>query len=73
MERLVELLQAMELPFAYHHFAEGESPEPPFICYLQENYSMVSFWRIKKLGKKLGRIRGFHRQNQKMTKIFLVF
>lgn len=34
MERLVELLQAMELPFAYHHFAEGESPEPPFICYL---------------------------------------
>ena len=24
----------MEIPFAYDHFAEGESPEPPFICYL---------------------------------------
>jgi len=22
------------LPYAYHHFAEGESPAPPFICYL---------------------------------------
>jgi hypothetical protein len=24
----------MKLPFAYDHFAEGESPNPPFICYL---------------------------------------
>ena len=24
----------MQLPFAYHHFAEGEAVEPPFICYL---------------------------------------
>ena len=28
------MLGEMGLPFAYHHFAEGESPEPPFICYL---------------------------------------
>ena len=34
IENLVEMLQEMEIPFAYDHFAEGESPEPPFICYL---------------------------------------
>lgn len=34
MERLLELLNKMGIPFAYDHFAEGESPEPPFICYL---------------------------------------
>lgn len=34
MDRLLKILNEMELPFAYDHFAEGESPEPPFICYL---------------------------------------
>jgi len=34
MEELLQMLEEMELPFAYHHFAEGESPEPPFVCYL---------------------------------------
>jgi hypothetical protein len=34
MEELVAMLQETGLPFAYDHFAEGESPEPPFICYL---------------------------------------
>ena len=24
----------MGIPFAYDHFAEGESPDPPFLCYL---------------------------------------
>ena len=34
MEELVLMLQEIGLPFAYDHFAEGESPKPPFICYL---------------------------------------
>ena len=34
MKRIVELIKSMGLPFAYDHFAEGESPAPPFICYL---------------------------------------
>ncbi|MEO2238065.1 hypothetical protein ABE547_02365 [Dorea sp. YH-dor226] len=34
MEELVAMLQKMGIPFAYDHFAEGESPDPPFICYL---------------------------------------
>ena len=27
-------MQEIGLPFAYHHFAEGESPEPPFTIFL---------------------------------------
>lgn len=34
MDRVLEVLKQLELPFAYDHFAEGESPAPPFICYL---------------------------------------
>ena len=32
--QLAEMLDETGIPFAYDHFAEGESPEPPFICYL---------------------------------------
>lgn len=34
MDKMLSILQEIQLPFAYDHFAEGESPEPPFICYL---------------------------------------
>ena len=34
MEELLQILSETQTPFAYHHFAEGESPDPPFICYL---------------------------------------
>lgn len=34
MDKLLLILAALGIPFAYDHFAEGESPEPPFICYL---------------------------------------
>ena len=34
IENLVKMLQKTGIPFAYDHFAEGESPKPPFICYL---------------------------------------
>lgn len=34
MDEVLEMLAEIGLPYAYHHFAEGESPEPPFICYL---------------------------------------
>ena len=34
IENLVKMLQKTGIPFAYDHIAEGESPEPPFICYL---------------------------------------
>lgn len=34
MDKLIQIIEEMDIPFAYDHFAEGESPEPPFICYL---------------------------------------
>ena len=34
MDELLLMLGEMQIPFAYDHFAEGESPDPPFICYL---------------------------------------
>ena len=34
MERLIEILDSIGITYAYDHFAEGESPDPPFICYL---------------------------------------
>ena len=33
-EEVMEMLKELDIPFAYHHFAEGESPDPPFICFL---------------------------------------
>lgn len=34
MDKILDVLSDIGLPFAYDHFAEGESPDPPFICYL---------------------------------------
>jgi len=32
--KLAAIIRQMGLPYAYDHFAEGESPRPPFLCYL---------------------------------------
>lgn len=37
MDKLKMLLESTGFPVAYHHFAEGECPEPPFICYFSLN------------------------------------
>ena len=34
LKQLAGMLKETKIPFAYDHFAEGESPQPPFICYL---------------------------------------
>lgn len=34
MDELVKIIEEMGIPFAYDHFAEGGSPDPPFLCYL---------------------------------------
>lgn len=42
MEELLTIIKETGIPFAYDHFAEGESPDPPFICYLlpgSDNFS----------------------------------
>lgn len=32
MKKLIAILEGIGIPYAYDHFAEGESPEPSFIC-----------------------------------------
>ena len=42
MEKLTAILNTIGIPYAYDHFAEGESPDPPFLCYLlpgSDNFS----------------------------------
>lgn len=42
MDRLISMIEQTGIPYAYDHFAEGESPDPPFICYLMpdtDNFS----------------------------------
>lgn len=34
MKELIAILEEVGIPFAYDHFAEGESPNPPFLCFL---------------------------------------
>ena len=34
MDELVKIIEEMGILFAYDHFVEGESPAPPFLCYL---------------------------------------
>lgn len=33
-DEIIEMLEEAGLPLAYDHFAEGESPEPPFLVFL---------------------------------------
>ncbi len=41
-DEIVEMLEEAGLPLAYDHFAEGDSPEPPFLIFLfprSDNFS----------------------------------
>ncbi len=33
-EEVMAMIEEAGIPYAYDHFAEGESPDPPFICFL---------------------------------------
>ena len=54
MDELVNMIQEMDIPFAYNHFAEGEAVEPPFICFLlpgSDNFSAdgIVYFRINEV------------------------
>lgn len=34
---VMAMMKEMKLPFAYDHFAEGKSPNPPFVVFLYPN------------------------------------
>ena len=47
-----DILKEIGLPFAYHHFAEGKSPKPPFLIYYyprSENFSAdgLAYYKIQ--------------------------
>lgn len=53
-ENVTKMLEEMKLPFAYHHFAEGESPDAPFLVYLYpgaDNFAAdgVTYFKVNKL------------------------
>ena len=57
-EEIAEMLEEMGLPFAYHHYAEGESPAPPFLLFLspgEETFSAdnVAYFSFKQLDVEL--------------------
>lgn len=41
-EEINEMMLETGLPFAYHHFAEGESPDPPFLIFLSTGENTFS-------------------------------
>lgn len=58
LKEIVEMLRGLGLPLAYHHFAEGESPEPPFLIYLipgSHNFSAdgIVYFKVKQLDVEL--------------------
>lgn len=58
MDKLLEMLGEMQIPFAYDHFAEGEAPDPPFICYLlpgSNNFSAdgVAYFKVNEVRMEL--------------------
>lgn len=57
-EKIMEMLEETGLPVAYHHFEEGEAPDPPFIVYLSpgsDNFSADGkvYFKIKELDIEL--------------------
>ena len=36
-QEVLKMMDEMKLPYAYHHFVEGESPNPPFLVFLYPN------------------------------------
>ena len=44
-EQIAAMMEEVGLPFAYHHFAEGESPNPPFLLFLSPGEQVESVWR----------------------------
>ena len=57
-EQIASMMEETGLPSAYHHFAEGESPKPPFLLYLSPGENTFSadnrmYFSTKKLNIEL--------------------
>lgn len=57
-KEVVQMVKGFRLPYAYDHFAEGESPEPPFVVYLypkSDNFAAdgIAYYKKEKLHVEL--------------------
>ena len=55
---VMAMVDEMGMESAYHHFAEGESPEPPFVVFLYpkaNNFSAdgVAYYKVNRLNIEL--------------------
>ena len=58
LHEIASMLAGLGIPLAYHHFAEGESPPPPFLLYLSpgsDNFSADGrvYWKVAQLDVEL--------------------
>jgi hypothetical protein len=42
MDNLISIMEVIGIPYAYDHFAEGESPRPPFALFLSPGENTFS-------------------------------
>ena len=56
-QEICKMIKETGFPFAYHHFAEGESPEPPFLIFLSSGEN--NFIQTEKLQKQRKKWRKF--------------
>ena len=57
-QEVLEMMDEMKLPYAYHHFVEGESPDPPFLVFLypsSDNFAAdgMVYFKVNRLNIEL--------------------
>ena len=57
-QEVMEMLKKINLPYAYHHFVEGEPPDSPFLVFLypgSDNFSADGkvYFKVSKLNIEL--------------------
>ena len=57
-QEVLEMMDEVKLPYAYHHFVEGESPDPPFLVFLypsSDNFAAdgMVYFKVNRLNIEL--------------------
>ena len=57
-QEVLKTMDEMKLPHAYHHFVEGESPDPPFLVFLypsSDNFAAdgMVYFKVNRLNIEL--------------------
>ena len=57
-QEVLEMMDEMKLPYAYHHFVEGGSPDPPFLVFLypsSDNFAAdgMVYFKVNRLNIEL--------------------